>query len=97
MQHSNPSLRADASQGGLEFEGLVHALAYEGFDGILTPGLETTVTEAAGKALDPYEADAVDDAAIAIEHGHSTLTQNALDVVLFAGFVIVVAEDSEHG
>ena len=96
VQHHHRALGIEHLERMLEAQGMVDRLLDEGLDRPLAERIEHAAVEAAGKALDPGEADAADLVHLVLEELDAGGAQRPLDLVAAIGVVIVVAEHRQH-
>src|SRR6185295_4900089 len=94
VEHGDAGLAAQARQRGLQLQRLVHRLAHEVLDDVLSPGAEGAPSEAAAESFDAGEPDALYLGGVAVQHPDAAIAEHLLDLLLPAALEVVVAE---HG
>jgi hypothetical protein len=86
----------ESRQRGLELQRFTDRFVHERLDDGLAPGSERSAAETAAEATNPREPDSVHFVRVAIQHAHAGIGEDAHDLLLLAGFEIVVSKDSDR-
>src|SRR5215210_8025882 len=92
MQHGDALGGAQSCQRGLQLQRLLD----EVLDHRLAPEPQGAPTKATREALDSGEADSLDFTRVAVEQGDASSGEDLADLVLFTGFVVVIAEHRDN-
>jgi signal transduction histidine kinase len=96
VQQRHEVRRPEPRKRRLELQRLVHRLAHKLLDDRFAPRSKRSLTEPAAKAFRTRDADALQLAGVAVEHGDTRVRENLPDLPVFPRFDVVVAEDRGH-